>query len=94
MQKYRYSAKYAHTPHTHTHTHKQIFFHVILNAVSIVACFLSAGMTGLYGSAAQLDNFSDFEEGSTVDCIFDDDSPLFSEVSIEITPTTYLSSTR
>ena len=47
--------------HMHTHTHTQIFLHVLLNAFSICACFLAAGITGLYGTAVQLNGYDEFE---------------------------------
>ena len=31
----------------------------IFNALAIMACFLAAGMTGLYGTAVQLDHFDE-----------------------------------
>ena len=40
----------------------QIFFHVLLNAFSICACFLAAGITGLYGTAVQLPQYDQFLE--------------------------------
>lgn len=61
-----------------------IFFHVLLNAFSICACFLAAGITGLYGTAVQLPEFQDFlivqrmsADNST--CIFNADSPLYTQ---------------
>ena len=59
----------------------QIFFHVVLNSLSIVACFLSAGVTGLYGTSVQLDGFDDLQglgSGGGM-CIFSESSPLYSE---------------
>jgi hypothetical protein len=56
---------------------------IIFNTLAITACFLAAGMTGLYGTAVQLDNFDQLRvtEGSGDeggDCIFSDDSRLYS----------------
>lgn len=56
---------------------------IIFNSLAITACFLAAGMTGIYGTAVQLDGYDELRvtEGSGGgggDCIFSDDSPLYS----------------
>ena len=38
----------------------QIFFHLLLNCLSIVVCFLAAGITGIYGTAVHFDGYEDF----------------------------------
>ncbi|CAI8017584.1 hypothetical protein GBAR_LOCUS10664 [Geodia barretti] len=57
---------------------------IIFNALAITACFLAAGMTGIYGTSVQLDNYDQLQVlegsgGSEGDCIFADGSPLYSE---------------
>jgi len=62
-----------------------IFLHVLLNAFSICACFLAAGITGLYGTAVQLSGYDEFElrreqdgSGAVDRCIFFNGSNLYS----------------
>ena len=66
----------------------QIFAHVILNVLSICACFLSAGITGLYGTAVQLPAFPQLDVTGTnttsPDCIFSPTSPLYTEVGVAL----------
>jgi len=58
---------------------------VLLNAFSICACFLAAGITGLYGTAVQLSGYDEFElrreqdgSGAVDRCIFFNGSNLYS----------------
>lgn len=41
----------------------QILADIIFNALAITACFLAAGMTGVYGTAVQLDNYDQLQGG-------------------------------
>ena len=41
----------------------QILADIIFNSLAITACFLAAGMTGIYGAAVQMDDFDNLLGG-------------------------------
>ena len=41
----------------------QILADIIFNSLAITACFLAAGMTGIYGTAVQMDDFDNLLGG-------------------------------